>query len=103
MKPTLYAEELPTRAANKDWLAALSALAKVLPRRCPDKIQHDPKWQMYTACLGGCGERGWLYPDTPDWWAERKRSSGRLTVQLLWELHCRDSWRAMGILEEESN
>ena len=126
MKPRLYATSREDWVSD----AAARILPRRCPLCSPYAESHGVGWTMQTKAIiwkngkldgaygemtvgcprcggdwgttnGGTPGRGWLYPDPPDWWMDLWLAPHwAYDRQKFWERHCRDTWRAMGILEE---
>lgn len=90
MKPTLFYEDF-VRDPTPVPFGAVFAVARILPCHCPDCPGDGSKWVDQVDCLT-CERRGWLYPDTPDWFPGWEDAPRR------WREHCLVTWKAMGIL-----
>lgn len=100
MRPTLYADDL-----NVGLYLGHGALSRVLPRRCLACRGANPGHRAATApgpnCKG-CDGPGFRTPDPPDWWIEWQRTDfPSIPMRVHWEATCRDTWRLLGILEED--
>ncbi len=109
MRPTLYADTLLVNAEEHNGMLlfdndAADALIAILPLRCPCDTQPTSIKPPVD-----CDGLGFLYPDPPDWWTAgwvdeiaadmERRNPG--TMKAEWEVHLRQTYRAMGILEED--
>ncbi|KKN73808.1 hypothetical protein LCGC14_0397570 [marine sediment metagenome] len=83
-RPTLFYEDF-VRDPTPVPFGAVSAVARILPRRCPCQLPEPVEEGERDE---DCGGRGWLYPDPPDF-----------RYEFEWGTFCKYMWRAMGILE----
>ncbi len=99
MKPTLFTDDMVPTDIDKPMMAhgkALIGLSNILPTRCDGINGEHIAYPFPCSCDGV----GWLYPDMPDDFEAEKAITPRFEVPR-GEAHCRETWRAMGILEEE--
>ncbi len=117
MRPTLYANDIPDDlqvvgdvVPALNGAIALRNVKRILPLRCFDSKACDPlNDDEFGVGHQECDGRGFLYPDPPDWWtagyvdevAATMEQQHPGTLKGLWEEHLRETWRAMGILEED--
>ena len=105
MRPTQFADDYEADAA-------LDALERILPLRCPSDDFLQPLLDALPPHTSKCGEgcqcegRGWLYPDPPDFWeiAAKWKQPPHYEQTFLphperWHYLCWAVWRQMRIVE----